>query len=115
MNDLFESYPSAEAAYLEAINHCHDLSGWRPSHVVVFEAGRRVNWNKLRRLASGCIKRAYIKQYEDVCKAYTRGERFMPITKNLSKRSERLSDLDLRSLRLVGLNRVNELKQLLRD
>lgn len=76
MEDLFETFPNAEAAYLEAVNHCHDLTNWKPSHGVVFETGRRVNWSKLRRSDTGAGKRAYIRMYKDVCKAWLRGERF---------------------------------------
>ena len=111
MEDLFETFPDAEAAYLEAVNHCHDLTNWEPSHDVIFETGRRVTWGKLRRSDTGAGKRAFIKIYKDVCKAYVRGERFRAFKPEVREvpRIARLRPEE----RAANSNRIAEIKAVL--
>lgn len=111
-NDLFNEFPAAADAYFEAANNAHDVASWKPSHAVVMEAARRVGFQALRRRDTGAGKRAFGKHYKDVCKAYLRGERFKPVVIDKPK-IERLSERELLTRRVVGRQRVGDLKALL--
>ena len=112
-HDLFDTFPTAEAAYIEAVNHCHDLASWKPSHEVVYETGRRVGFSKIRRRDTGGGKRSFLKVYGDVCKAYLRGERFRrDVVEN--PRPERLSAQEVLRRRVVGREQIGRLKEALR-
>ena len=111
-SDLFNEFPSAADAYFEAANNAHDVASWKPSHAVVMEAARRVGFQALRRRDTGAGKRAFGKHYNEVCKAYLRGERFKPVVIDKPK-VERLSERELLNRRVVGRKRVGDLKALL--
>ncbi|MBJ7555415.1 hypothetical protein [Marinomonas spartinae] len=113
-NDLFNEFPTMAEAYLEAANHAHDVGSWKPSHSVVMEAARRVGFQALRRRDTGAGKRAFGKHYNEVCKAYLRGERFKPVMIDKPKFAEKLSEHELLERRVIGRARVSDLKQLLR-
>lgn len=113
-NDLFNEFPKVADAYFEAANNAHDVASWKPSHAVVMEAARRVGFQALRRRDTGAGKRAFGKHYNEVCKAFARGERFKPVVIDKPK-AERLSERELLKRRVVGRARVSDLKQLLRS
>lgn len=113
-SDLFNEFPSSADAYREAANNAHDVASWKPSHIVVMEAARRVGFRALRRRDTGAGKQAFGKHYSAVCKAYARGERFKPVIIDKPK-TERLSEHELLQRKMVGRARVGDLKQLLRD
>ncbi|WP_111639965.1 hypothetical protein [Marinomonas shanghaiensis] len=112
-NDLFNEFPAAADAYFEAANNAHDVASWKPSHPVVMEAARRVGFQALRRRDTGAGKRAFGKHYNDVCKAYLRGERFKPVIIDKPKFAEKLSEHELHQRKMVGRQRVGDLKALL--
>ncbi|RBO82600.1 hypothetical protein [Marinomonas aquiplantarum] len=114
MYDLFDEFPTPDAAYFEAANHAHDLAHWQPSHCAVFEAGRRVGFAKLRRRDTGAGKRAFTKIYQDVCKACLRGERFKRVVIEAPSFGEQLTEQELLQRRVIGRERVGQLKSLLR-
>ncbi|KZN12621.1 hypothetical protein [Marinomonas sp. TW1] len=114
MYDLFDEFPTAEATYFEAASNSHDLAHWQPSHAVVFEAGRRVGFSKLRRRDTGAGKRAFTKIYQDVCKAWQRGERFKRVVIEAPSFGEKLTEQELLHRRVVGREKVCQLKDLLR-
>ncbi len=111
-NDLFNDFPTVGAAYTEAANHSHDVASWKPSHIVVMEAARRVGFQALRRRDTGAGKRAFGKHYSDVCKAYLRGERFKPVIIDKPK-TEKLSEQEALNRKVIGRQRVGDLKELL--
>ena len=115
MNDLFDEFPTTDAAYFEAINHAHDLAHWKPSHDTVYEAGRRVGFSKLRRRDTGGGKRAFAKAYKDVCRAWLRGERFKRDVIEAPKFGEKISESELLRRRVIGRERVNQLREALRN
>ena len=114
MNDLLNEFPSVSDAYLEAANNAHDISIWKPSHSVIMEAARRVGFQALRRRDTGAGKRAFGRHYNEVCKAYLRGERFKPVVIDKPK-TEQLSEHELHQRKMIGRARVGDLRQLLRD
>lgn len=77
MKDLFETYPSAASAYREVVEHSHDLANWQPSHPVVFETGKRIGIRAIRMREKGAGELSFKRLYSEVCKAYSRGERFL--------------------------------------
>lgn len=111
-NDLFNEFPAVADAYFEAANNAHDVANWKPSHAVVMEAARRVGFQALRRRDTGAGKRAFGKHYSVVCKSYLRGERFKPVIIDKPK-MERLSQHELHQRKMVGRQRVGDLKALL--
>jgi hypothetical protein len=111
-NDLFNEFPTMTDAYFEAANNAHDVASWKPAHAVVMEAARRVGFQALRRRDTGAGKRAFGKHYNEVCKAFLRGERFKPVVIEKPK-LERLSEHDLHQRKMVGRQRVGDLKALL--
>lgn len=112
MKDLLNEFPSVKDAYLEAANNAHDVASWKPSHAVVMEAARLVGFQSLRRRDTGAGQRGFAKHYKEVCKAYLRGERFKPVIIEKPK-IERLSDHELHQRKMVGRQRVGDLKALL--
>ncbi len=115
MTDLFDEFPSVDAAYHEAANNSHDVAHWKPSHDVVFEAARRVGFSALRRRDTGAGKRGFAKQYKEVCKAYSRGERFkrdVVAPKDATGR-EKLTDKEAFERKMIGRARLGELRQML--
>jgi hypothetical protein len=115
MNDLFDEFPTTDAAYFEAANNAHDLAYWKPSHATVYEAGRRVGFSKLRRRDTGAGKRAFTKSYREVCKAWLRGERFKRDVIEAPKFGEMISESELLHRRVIGRERVNQLREALRS
>jgi hypothetical protein len=115
MNDLFDEFPATDAAYFEAANNAHDLAHWKPSHATVYEAGRRVGCSKLRRRDTGAGKRAFAKSYSEVCKAWLRGERFKRDVIEAPKFGETISESELLHRRVIGRERVNQLREALRS
>ena len=115
MQDLFEDFPTAEAAYIEAANNAHDLTHWAPSHDAVYEAGRRVGFYKLRRRDIGAGKQAFARVYKEVCKAWLRGERFKRevIPPRHETGRERLSKDEVHARAMLGRKNINELRALL--
>ena len=115
MQDLFENFPSAESAYIEATGNTHDLAHWKPSHDVVYETGRRVGFYKLRRRDIGAGKQAFARIYKDVCKAWLRGERFKRevIPPRNETGRERLSKFEVHARAMLGRKNINELRALL--
>lgn len=111
-NDLFNEFPKVADAYFEAANNAHDVASWKPSHAVVMETARRVGFQALRRRDIGAGKRAFGKHYNDVCKAYLRGERFKPVVIDKPK-IERLSERELLNRRAAGPKNIGRLKDIL--
>ncbi len=115
MYDLFDEFPSVDTAYFEAANHAHDLASWKPSHDAVYEAGRRVGFSKLRRRDTGAGKRAFAKVYKEVRRAWLRGERFKRDVIEAPKYGEIISESELLNRRVIGRERVNQLREVLRN
>lgn len=115
MNDLFDEFPTTEAAYLEAANYAHDLAHWKPSHSVIYEAGKRAGFSKLRRRDTGGGERAFAKTYKAVCLAWQRGERFKRDVIEPQKCGEKISEQELLNRRVIGRERVNQLREALRN
>ncbi|MBJ7539870.1 hypothetical protein [Marinomonas transparens] len=111
-NDLFNDFPTVADAYFEAANSAHDVASWRPSHAVVMEAARRVGFQALRRRDTGAGKRAFGKHYNEVCRAWTRGERFKPVVIDKPK-IERLSEQELLKRRVLWREKTGLLKDIL--
>lgn len=111
-NDLFNEFPELADAYFEAANNAHDVASWKPSHAVVMEAARRVGFQALRRRDTGAGKRAFGKHYNEVCKAYLRGERFKPVVIDKPK-AERLSEREILNRRAAGPKNIGRLKDIL--
>lgn len=115
MQDLFDDLPTAETAYREAASHAHDLASWKPSHPVVYEAGRRIGFYKLRRRDTGGGKRAFEREFKKVCDAWRRGERFRRevIEPRIITGRERLSEQEKAQRQMIGQVRILELKAML--
>lgn len=115
MQDLIDDLPTVEDAYREATNHAHDLANWKPSHPVVYEAGRRIGFYKLRRRDVGGGKQAYAREFKKVCDAWRRGERFNRAVIELEQTTgrERLSEAEKAHLQQIGQVRIRELKAML--
>lgn len=111
-NDLFNEFPTVADAYFEAANNAHDVASWKPAHAVVMEAARRVGFQALRRRDTGAGKRAFGKHYNEVCKAFLRGERFKPVVIEKPK-LERLNEQELLRRRVIGRSRIGDLRTLL--
>lgn len=114
-SDLFNEFPKPIEAYIEAANNAHDVANWKPSHTVVMEAARLVGFQALRRRDTGAGQRGFAKHYKDVCKAYLRGERFKPVVIEKPKFAEKLNDHELQQRRMIGRNRVGQLRGMLRE
>ncbi|QUX96554.1 hypothetical protein C0J08_14620 [Marinomonas sp. CT5] len=111
-NDLFNEFPKVANAYFEAANNAHDVASWKPSHSVVMEAARRVGFQALRRRDTGAGKRAFGKHYNEVCKAFARGERFV-VPEFTETKIERLSERELLNRRAAGPKNIGRLKDIL--
>ncbi len=114
MHDLIDEFPTTDAAYFEAANNAHDLAHWKPSHDTVYEAGKRVGFSKLRRRDTGAGQGAFARVYKDVCKAWLRGERFKRDVIEPQENGEKISQRELLRRRMIGRERVNQLREALR-
>lgn len=114
MYDLFDEFPTTDAAYFEAANNAHDLAHWKPTHDVVYEAGKRVGFSQLRRRDTGAGKRAFAKAYKEVCKAWLRGERFKRDMIQPKQYGEKINESELIRRRVIGREKVNQLREALR-
>lgn len=115
MYDLFDEFPATDAAYFEAANNAHDLANWKPTHDAVYEAGRRVGFSKLRRRDTGAGKQAFAKAYKGVCKAWLRGERFKRDVIQPKQCGEKINESELIRRRVIGREKVNQLREALRS
>ncbi|WCN13140.1 hypothetical protein GV054_09035 [Marinomonas mediterranea] len=113
MRDLFNEFPDTEAAYLEVANNAHDLARWKPSHEVLYEAGRRVGFSKIRRRDTGAGKRAFGKIYKEVCKAHMRGERFPRSVIEPQNTGEKLTASEVFTRRQIGRERIGDIRAIL--
>lgn len=110
--------PDATDAYREAIDNCHDLSRWSPSHPAVYEAGRVVSWHRLRRCDIASGKKEFLEAYKKLVQRVASGE---SLTGNLitddskNGKQSKPSRSEVEIGRALAPSRLSELKRLLKS
>lgn len=110
--------PDATDAYREAIENCHDISRWNPSHPAVYEAGREVTWHRLRRCDITTGKKEFLEAYKRLVKRVAAGEEIGGnLLTNDSKNSQdgKPSKSEIAAGRAVAPSRLDAIKRVLKE
>ncbi len=110
--------PDATDAYREAIDNCHDISRWNPSHPAVYEAGRTVTWHRLRRCDIASGKKEFLDAYKRLVQRVAAGEEIggnLLTSDSKNSKEGKPSRADVEIGRAMAPSKLSELKRLLRS